>query len=73
MTLLVGIEMSFLGYRDFLIFFLVSRSFLTSNLQDVEAQKAHMGWSQEEDDLDAEQQNAESRYQKRDLDTKKKT
>ena len=34
-------------------------------------EKARTGWSQEEDDLDAEQQNAESRYQKRDLDTKK--
>ena len=38
-TLLVGIEMSFFGHRDFLIFFSVSRSSLTSNLQDVEAQK----------------------------------
>ena len=32
-TLLVGIEMSFLGYRDFSIFFSVSRSSLTSNVQ----------------------------------------
>ena len=38
-TLLVGIEMSFSRYRDFSVFFLVSRSSLTSNLQDVEAQK----------------------------------
>ena len=35
--------------------------------------KARMGWSQEEDDLDVEQQNAEARYQKRDLDTKQET
>ena len=61
--ILVGIEMSFLGYRDFLIFFSASRSSMTSNLQDVEAQKS-TGWSKGEDDLDAEQQNAESRYQK---------
>ena len=39
-TLLVGIEMSSLGYRDFSIFFSVSRSSLTSILQDVEAQKS---------------------------------
>ena len=35
--------------------------------------KARTGWSQEEDDIDAEQQNTEFRYQKRDLDTKKET
>ena len=35
--------------------------------------KARTAWSQEEDDLDAEQQNAESRYQKWDLDTKNET
>ena len=39
-TLLVGIEMSFFRYRDFSIFFSVSRSSLTSNFQDVEAQKS---------------------------------
>ena len=35
--------------------------------------KARAGWSQEEDDLDAEEQNAESRHPKRDLDTEKET
>ena len=69
-TLLVGIEMSFLGYRDFSIFFSVSR-FSTSNLQDVEARKSTHGlipgrrrsrcWT------------TESRCQKSDLDTKKET
>ena len=50
------------------------KSFLTSNLQDVEARKkAGSRWSQEEDGLDAEQQNAESRYQKKDLNTTKDT
>ena len=39
-TLLVGIEMSFSRYRDFSIFFSVSRSSLTSTLQDVEAHKS---------------------------------
>ena len=39
-TLLVGIEMSFFRYRDFSVFFSVSRSSLTSTLQDVEAQKS---------------------------------
>ena len=38
-TLLVGIEMSSFGSRDFSIFFSVSRSSLTSSWQDVEAQK----------------------------------
>ena len=57
-TLLIGIEMSSFGYRDFSIFFSASR-FLTSNLQDVEAQKSTHGLIPEEDDLDAEQQNAE--------------
>ena len=32
--------------------------------------KARTGWSHEEDDLDAEQQNAESRCPKRDLNIK---
>ena len=57
----------------FLIFFLVSRSSLTSNSQDVEAQKSTHRLIQEEDDLDVEQQNAESRCQNRDLDTKTET
>ena len=38
-TLLVGIEMSYFRYPDFSIFFSVWRSLLTSNVQDVEAQK----------------------------------
>ena len=42
-TLLVGIEMSFFRYRDFSVFFSVSRSSLTSTLQDVEAKKAQTG------------------------------
>ena len=71
-TLLAGIEMSFCRYRDFSIVFSASRSSLTSNLHDVEPQKARTGESQEQDNLDAEQQNAETRYQKRHLDTKKK-
>ena len=41
-TLLVDIEMSFLGYRHFSIFFSVP-IFLTSNLQDVEAKKSTHG------------------------------
>ena len=60
--------MSFLGYQDFRSSFQYW-VFLTSNLQDVEAQQSTTGWSKEEDDLEAEQQNAEFRYQKRDLDT----
>ena len=40
MTLLVGVEMSFFRYRDFWIIFSVSTSSLTTNLQDVEAQKS---------------------------------
>ena len=52
---------------------------LLLNLQDVEAQKkARAVWSQEEDEVDGEQQNAESkrrlrppRYHKKHLDTKK--
>ena len=46
--------------------------FLTSNVQDAEAQK-HVRVDPGRDDLNAKQQSAESRYQKKDLDTKKET
>ena len=55
--------MSCFRYRDSSIFFWVSRSSFTSNLQDVEAQESLQDVEaqesiQEEDHLDAEQQNA---------------
>ena len=51
------------GYRDFW-----PPSFRMSRPKETRT-----GWSQEEDNLDAEQQNTESRYQKEDIDTKKGT
>ena len=63
-TLLVGIEMSFFGIKIFRSSFGIE-FLLTSTVQDVGAKTTRTGWSQEEDDLNAEQQSAESRCQKR--------